>query len=129
MIYDFSIYFFDELVTDVHMNLETSEVYMTKYVLGMKQPFMAERCDVTYVYDFLKSRCFNDARPDLPEILKVYGMKSNDPYEFCRKSHGVMYKDFWWLKYPGEDIKWDDINPRISHSEERIIVSVTAVAE
>lgn len=112
MNYNFSIYFMDEIVSDVYMNTDEKKVDIKKYVTGPKQPLMSDRNDVEYVYNFLKSRCFSNGRPDLQNILKEHGMKSNNPYEWNRKTHGIMSKDFWWIKFPGENITWNDIKPR-----------------
>ena len=112
MIYDFSVYFKDELVSDVHIDTEKNETSIKRYVLGPKQPFMCDRQDIYYIYDFLESRCFENGRPDLPKILAAHGLTENNPYEWCRKTHGVMYNDFWWIKFPGETIKWDDVKVR-----------------
>ena len=46
------------------------------------------------------------------KILAAHGLTENNPYEWCRKTHGVMYNDFWWIKFPGETIKWDDVKVR-----------------
>ena len=112
MIYDFSVYFKDELVSDVHIDTEKNETSIKRYVLGPKQPFMCDRQDIYYIYDFLESRCFENGRPDLPKILAAHGLTENNPYEWCRKTHGVMYNDFWWIKFPVETIKWDDVKVR-----------------
>lgn len=118
MIYNFATYFLDEKVADVYMDTDERKVSIKKYVEGPKQPFKADIETVEYVYGFLKSRCFEDGRPDLPEILAMYGMTCNNPYEWNRKTHGVKHKDFWWLKFPEDkDIKWEDINPRRLHNE------------
>ena len=63
-------------------------------------------------YTFLKGRCYDDARADLPEILRQAGMKSNNPYEWVRVCHGVTYEDFFWVKLEGEDISWNDVRVR-----------------
>ena len=86
MNYNFSIYFMDEIVSDVYMNTDEKKVDIKKYVTGPKQPLMSDRNDVEYVYNFLKSRCFSNGRPDLQNILKEHGMESNNPYEWNRKT-------------------------------------------
>lgn len=119
MIYDFEAYFLDEKAAQVHMDTDKREVSVKRYVHGPKQPFHADLETVDYIHSFLKSRCFDDSRPDLPEILALYGMTSNNPYEWNKKTHGVKHKDFWWLKFPGEkDIKWADMNPRRPYNGE-----------
>jgi len=36
-------------------------------------------------------------------------MKSNDPWEWNRKTHGVTWEDFFWIKFDGESISWEDV--------------------
>lgn len=112
MVYKFSVLFLDEIVADVMIDIGKNFCTIHRHVSGPKQPFMAEIDSVDYVYKFLHSRCYDDARPDLSEILKIHGMTSNNPYEWCRKTHGVKYQDFWWVRYPGETLTWSDVNPR-----------------
>ena len=112
MIYDFSVYDKDDLLADVHMDTYRNESSIKRYVLDARQPFMALREDIPYIYDFLESRCFENSRPDLPKILAAHGMKENNPFEWCRKGHGVMYNDYLWLKFPGENLTWKDVKVR-----------------
>ncbi|MFR0757462.1 MAG: hypothetical protein ACLSHV_13140 [Hominisplanchenecus sp.] len=112
MVYDFSVLFKDELVADVHINTEKNESSIKRYLLGPKQPFMCDRQDIFYISGFLESRCFENARPDLKKILAAHGMTENNPYEWNRRTHGVMFNDFWWLRFPGEKLTWDDVNVR-----------------
>ena len=112
MIYDFSVYDKDDLLADVHMDTDRNESSIKRYVLDARQPFMAPREDIPYIYDFLESRCFENSRPDLPKILAAHGMTENNPYEWCRKGHGVMYNDYLWLKFPGESLTWKDVKVR-----------------
>lgn len=112
MLYDFSVFFKNELVADVHIDTAKKESSIKRYLLGPKQPFMCDRQDIHYIYGFLESRCFENARPDIDKILAAHGMTSNNPYEWCRKTHGVMYNDFWWIKFRDEDITWNDVRVR-----------------
>ena len=91
MVYDFSVLFKDELVADVHINTEKNESSIKRYLLGTKQPFMCDRQDIFYIFGFLESRCFENARPDLKKILAAHGMTENNPYEWNRRTHGVMF--------------------------------------
>ena len=109
MIYDFSVYFKDECIADVHIDTEKNETSIKRYILGPKQPFMCERQDIHYIYGFLESRCFDNGWPDTPPILKA---NETNPYEWCRKTHGIMYNDFWWIRFPDENITWNDVKVR-----------------
>lgn len=112
MNYNFSVLFKDELVAKIIIDTLKHKTSIKRYVLGPKQPFMCDRQDIHYIYGFLKSRCFEDSRPDLNKILSAHGLKENDPYKWCRKTHGVSYNDFWWIRFPGENLTWDDVKVR-----------------
>lgn len=113
MKYDFSVMYKDELVADVKLDtMDADSTSIKRYILGPKQPFMCNREDVPYIYDFLESRCFENGRVDLPEILKAHNMTENNPYIWCRKTHGVKYSDYWWIKFPGEELEWKDVSVR-----------------
>lgn len=112
MIYDFEVLFKNEIVADVHIDTEQNESSIKRYQLGPKQPFMCQRQDIPYIYMFLESRCFENGRPDFPKILAAHGMTDNEPCEWNRKTHGVMYNDYWWLRFPDENITWDDVKVR-----------------
>lgn len=111
MIYDFSLLFKDEVVADVHIDTDKKESSILRYTMSRHQMFMCDRQDIDYIYMLLKDRCFDDGRPDLPQILAAHGLSSNDAYEWCRRTHGVSYNDFWWLRFPGEELTWDDVKP------------------
>ena len=44
------------------------------------------------LYVILKDRCYEDSRLDLPKSLEQAGMTSNNPYEWVKVSHGVMWE-------------------------------------
>lgn len=78
----------------------------------IRQPFGGDRQDLERVYNFLKDRCYEDGRGDLPEILAQAGLESNNPWEWVKLSHGVTYEDFFWIRFPGEDLTWEDVKVR-----------------
>ena len=54
MTYDFSVLFKNEIVADVHINTDSNETAIKRYVSGPKQPFMCSRNDINYIYSFLE---------------------------------------------------------------------------
>lgn len=61
---------------------------------------------------FLKSRCYEDGRSDLKKLLAQFDMTDNDPIEWCKKTHGINYSDFYWIKFNNEEITWDEVKLR-----------------
>lgn len=112
MVYDFSVFFEDELVADVKMDTDKNKSSIKRYVMGPKQPFMCDRQDIPYIYDFLLSRCYENGRADLQEILAAHGLTDNDPYAWNRITHGANYSDFWWIRFSSEKFTWKDVKIR-----------------
>lgn len=101
----------NEKVADVV--IQDKKVSIKKYTeVYYKQPFLSSKENIFYVYDFLKSRCYEDGRADLNEILAQAGLTCNSPWHWIRITHGVTYDDFWWIKFPGEKISWEDVKIR-----------------
>lgn len=75
-------------------------------------PYLFEDPTFEQMYDFLESRCMPKRRQCLPEYLQVCGLSEYNPYEIIKVTHGVMWEDFLWIKFPGEDITWEDVRVR-----------------
>lgn len=48
----------------------------------------------------------------LKQYLEDLGLDEYNPYEIVRLTHGVMWEDNMWLKFPGEDVSWKDVRVR-----------------
>lgn len=65
------------------------------------------------VYQFMKSRCYEDGRVDLPKILAAANLENNDPWAWVEKTHGAVYEDSWWVKQECEDVTWEQVKVRL----------------
>lgn len=111
--YNFMVMYKNEEVAFVHVSADHKEVSVKKYIPdGIKQPFSGSKLDLERVYTFLKDRWFEDEYADLKNVLARVGMKSNNPWEWNRKTHGVTWEDYFWVKFEGEDITWEDVKWR-----------------
>ena len=109
----YHIMFRDEPVLDIEVDNKNRVVRWEKFVPdGMKQPIWGDNINTMRLYDFLKSRCYEDGRSGLTEILTEAGMETNNPYEWVRVCHGVTWEDFFWVKIDDEDISWDEVRVR-----------------
>ena len=110
MSYNFTVYYENIPVAHVYVSDNHKCVWVEKLVSdGMMQPFCGDKLDLERVYSFLKSRCYKDSYAGLEEVLKKQNMTSNNPWEWNRKTHGITWEDFFWIKFEGEDINWEDI--------------------
>lgn len=62
--------------------------------------------------DWLEQRCFPKTRHNCKELLKSGGIDYYNPLEIVEKTHGAMVDDLFWIRFEGEDLTWDDVNPR-----------------
>ena len=101
------------LVADVYVDSNNRVIDIKKYVDdGPNQPFSGKNKSTERFFAFLEDRCYENGRKDLPKILASVGLKSNNPYEWVKITHGVTYEDFFWIKFDGEDINWEDVKVR-----------------
>lgn len=66
--------------------------------------------------EVLKMRCWDPGRPDIKELLAACGLTKYIPLDIVRKTHGVSYNDFLWIKFPGEDLRAEDVLVRTDWS-------------
>jgi hypothetical protein len=66
-----------------------------------------------HVMAYLKERCFDEHRPDREELLAGLGLSAYDPVAITKKTHGRMHMDFFWIRYKGENLTWNNVKDRI----------------
>lgn len=109
----FTVMHKNEPVAEVYLSADKKTVHINKLIPdSIKQPFSGKKLNLERVYDFLKSRCYEDGREDLPEILHQAGLTSNNPWKWCKITHGVTYDDLFWIRYEGENLTWEDVKIR-----------------
>ena len=108
----FTCYWRDEPVSEVHV--EGMKVYIKRFVKDhpVKQIFPVEEMDVFKLTEILKTRCWEDNRAGLDDLLKKIGVQVYDPLAIVQKTHGVSYNDFLWIQFRGEHLRWKDVAPR-----------------
>ena len=109
---NFTVMYEDHPVTEISLSEDKKDISIKKIIPdSVFQPFSGNRQDIFRIYDFLKSRCYEDERADLKDILKKAKLKHNNPWEWVKLTHGVTYEDKFWIKFPGEKLKWRDLDP------------------
>ncbi len=107
----FETYWKDELTSRVIVH--NNHVYIKRYVLHpVKQIFPTNETDVYTLSKILEGRCWERGRKDIDNILNKLNIKYYNPLDIVRKTHGVSYNDFIWIKFEGEKLDWEDIKPR-----------------
>ena len=111
--YNFTVMHKNEEVAQVRVSSDHKNVSIEKLVPdGMKQPFGGNKLDIERVYNFLKERCYEDGYADLKNVLAKFDMESNNPWEWNRKTHGVTWEDYFWVKFEDEELVWEDVKWR-----------------
>lgn len=111
--YNFTVMWKDEKIADVIIKNNRRDVTINRYSNDPgKQPFGGNKLDLERVYDFLKERWFEMERPDVSEMLEDLNLDEYNPWKIVKKTHGVMFEDFLWIKFEGEDLLWKDVKIR-----------------
>lgn len=106
--YSFEVYWKDELTAKVRV--KGKDVYVSSYSdQPGKRLFPAGKISRFQMSEILKTRCWDEGRPDIIELLRVRGIKEYNPLEIVRKTHGVSWNDFIWLRFPGEQLTAKDV--------------------
>ena len=110
---EFTVMHKNEPVADVKISENKKCVDIQKLIPdSIKQPFCGNNLNLDRVFNFLKDRCYEDGRGDLKQILSQAGLTYNNPWKWALVTHGVTYEDFFWIRFPGETITWEDVRIR-----------------
>lgn len=105
---DFSVMWENEKTADVHV--DGSKVIIKRYVLHpAKQIFCKDEMTRYELGQIMRTRCWDEHRDGLKRLLKAIGLSEYNPYEICRKTHGVMFQDKIWFCYKGEQLSYEDV--------------------
>lgn len=111
--YKFYTYWKNEPTSEVTVSADRRNVSYIIYKREIpKVPYLFENPTVEQIYNFLETRCMPEGRTQLGEYLDDLGLAEYNPWEIVKITHGVMWEDFLWLKFPGEDITWEDVKVR-----------------
>lgn len=109
-----NIYYYckDELCTKINLNI--SECSLENYTSNVLNKAFGVKEVITFedVDKFLESRCFPRQRNHCKRLLNSLGLDHYDPLSICRRTHGVQYDDFFWLKFEDESLTWNDVKIR-----------------
>ncbi len=111
--YRFDTYWRNERTSEVVISADRKTVQYTIFKKEIPMvPYLFENPTVEQMYDFLETRCMPKQRTQLQEYLDDLGLDEYDPWKIVKITHGVMWEDYLWLKFPGENITWKDVKVR-----------------
>jgi len=62
--------------------------------------------------DWFETRTFPRTRIGVEELLRFYNLKEYNAYAICKQTHALSMSDYIWVRFNGEDIRYDDIKIR-----------------
>ena len=102
---DFLLMWGDEVISSV--KVDDKKVHIDRYVIHpVKQIFYKDEITRLEFGEILRSRCWDENRPDMDTLLGLIGLNEYNPYEICKKTHGKMAQDRTWFKFDGETINY-----------------------
>lgn len=98
----------DRLIAEII--IENNEIYFINYTDDVIEKPFGNMTTIGFkeFKRFLAFRCFPDGRWNLNELLPYIG-GIYDFLSIIRVTHGVLSDDYFWIRFKGQDIKWDDI--------------------
>ncbi len=77
-----------------------------------KQIFFADEIPRFEFGRIIRTRCWDEHRPDNNRLLSIIGLEEYYPYEICKKTHGRMAQDKTWFRFAGEKMKYKDFEEK-----------------
>ncbi|MFB5265251.1 hypothetical protein ACE41H_00405 [Paenibacillus enshidis] len=117
----FEVLEMDKVIAKVTVNYtgKKVDVWQDKEVDPIFLPFPTkETITLSDVVDYFESRCFPRTRHHADKLLKTLGLSEYDPNEIVKKTHGVLYDDYVWLRFEGEELTCKDVHPRYARERE-----------
>lgn len=109
--YSFEVYWKDEITARVYVR--RSEVIVSRFVEHpLKQIFAQNRMTRNQLNQIFELRCWDRNRPDLHRLLRGIGLDEFNPQKIVRRTHGVMWNDYIWFRFPGEKLTCKDVMVR-----------------
>ena len=99
----------DDLCSKIYVDAKTEKVKVVNFTDFILDKAFGVIESPTYkdYEEFLEYRCFPKTRYNCRELLDALDIDFYNPYAICRKTHGIMFGDFYWLKFEGDTTTWE----------------------
>lgn len=106
--YTFEVYWKDEITARVYV--KEKDVIVSRFTEHpLKQLFAENKMTRYQLNRILELRCWERGRADINDLLKNIGLTEYNPQEIVRKTHGVSFNDYIWIRFPGEKLTSKDV--------------------
>lgn len=107
----FQVMYYDNVAADV--TIINNRAKIVKYDdCPIHHLFPWEEADAFSVMEILEGRCWPRDRANIDGILDKLGLPCYDVLGIIHKTHGRKYDDYVWIRFDGEDLKYEDIQIR-----------------
>ena len=69
------------------------------------------------VLDYFESRCVPRSRHHIEKVLQSLGLQEYVPTDIVKQTHGVLYDDYVWIRFSGEELTCADVHPRFASEQ------------
>lgn len=109
-IIEFDYMFMDTVCAHVCANMKEHKVTQTAFTSDLIfMPMNPKYLGLDYLWTFFESRCVPQERVNIAEILKILKVPYYDAYLICRKTHGRLFSDQFWIRFANETLTWKDL--------------------
>ncbi|WP_211222600.1 hypothetical protein [Paenibacillus daejeonensis] len=111
----------DRVIAKVQLDYrnQTVQVWQDESISPVFLPFPAkQKVQVSDVLDYFESRCFPRTRHHREKVLQALGLREYVPTDIVKKTHGVLYDDYVWIRFAGEELRCVDVHPRFASEQE-----------
>lgn len=106
----FEYYFDNTLCTECKVDYGVGSIDIKNYTDNIVfQAFGKRRMSIDEIDEFFRERCFPETRVDVKDLLKMLGLRNFDAEAICRKTHGMVHGDRFWIRFDDEDLTYSDI--------------------
>ena len=107
-IHNFTLMWRDEPTAD--LKISGDDVILERYTTNpAKQLFYADRISLFELGEILTTRCWEENRSGIDELLNLIGLDTYDPYAIVRRTHGLMAQDPIWFRFEGEKLTYREV--------------------
>lgn len=106
--YTFEVYWKDEITARVYVR--GADVIVSRFIEHpLHQLFAKNKMTRHQLNQILISRCWDQGRADIEQLLEGIGLEYYNPHEIVKRTHGVSYNDYIWFRFPGEELTSKDV--------------------
>ncbi|MFC3750286.1 hypothetical protein [Paenibacillus sp. GCM10012306] len=117
---EFEVLEHDRVIAKVKLDYmnQNVDVWQDEEVLPVFLPFPGkQKVLVGDVLDYFESRCLPRTRHHIEKVLHALDLQDYVPTDIVKQTHGVLYDDYVWIRFSGEELTCADVHPRFASEQ------------